>query len=70
MCCQTPYTHAMRGLRLDALPSSSELLPQVLRGQAPESREPQRLPLLTHPFETAVMRAVVSGNTPYVCFDR
>jgi transposase len=31
---------------------------------------PRLLPLPAHPFETAVMRAVVSGKTPYVRFDR
>jgi transposase len=32
--------------------------------------QPRLLPLPAHPFETAVMRAVVSGKTPYVRFDR
>jgi transposase len=32
--------------------------------------QPRLLPLPTHAFETAVMRAVVSGKTPYVRFDR
>jgi transposase len=31
---------------------------------------PRLLPLPAHPFETDVMRAVVSGKTPYVRFDR
>ena len=32
--------------------------------------QPRLLPLPAHPFETDVMRAVVSGKTPYVRFDR
>jgi transposase len=32
--------------------------------------QPRLLPLPAHPFETAVMRTVVSGKTPYVRFDR
>jgi transposase len=32
--------------------------------------QPRLLPLPVHPFETDVMRAVVSGKTPYVRFDR
>lgn len=32
--------------------------------------QPRLLPLPTHPFETDVMRTVVSGKTPYVRFDR
>jgi hypothetical protein len=32
--------------------------------------QPRLLPLPAHPFETAVMRLVVSGKTPYVRFDR
>lgn len=32
--------------------------------------QPRRLPLPAHPFETDVMRTVVSGKTPYVRFDR
>jgi len=31
---------------------------------------PRLLPLPAHPFETNVLRAVVSGKTPYVRFDR
>jgi len=31
---------------------------------------PRLLPLPAHPFETDVMRTVVSGKTPYVRFDR
>ncbi len=32
--------------------------------------QPRLLPLPAHPFETDVLRAVVSGKTPYVRFDR
>ena len=32
--------------------------------------QPRLLPLPAHPFETDVMRPVVSGKTPYVRFDR
>lgn len=32
--------------------------------------QPRLLPLPAHPFETDVMRTVVSGKTPYVRFDR
>ncbi len=32
--------------------------------------QPRLLPLPAHPFETEVMRMVVSGKTPYVRFDR
>jgi transposase len=32
--------------------------------------QPRLLPLPAHPFETDVMRAVASGKTPYVRFDR
>jgi transposase len=32
--------------------------------------QPRLLPLPAHPFETAVMRTVTSGKTPYVRFDR
>ena len=32
--------------------------------------QPRLLPLPAHPFETEVMRTVVSGKTPYVRFDR
>ena len=32
--------------------------------------QPRLLPLPAHPFETTVLRAVVSGKTPYVRFDR
>ena len=32
--------------------------------------QPRLLPLPAHPFATDVMRAVVSGKTPYVRFDR
>jgi len=32
--------------------------------------QPRLLPLPVHPFETDVMRTVVSGKTPYVRFDR
>ena len=32
--------------------------------------QPRLLPLPAHPFETNVMRTVVSGKTPYVRFDR
>ena len=32
--------------------------------------QPRLLPLPAHPFETEVMRAVASGKTPYVRFDR
>jgi hypothetical protein len=32
--------------------------------------QPRLLPLSAHPFETQVMRTVVSGKTPYVRFDR
>lgn len=32
--------------------------------------QPRLLPLPAHPFETAVMRLVTSGKTPYVRFDR
>jgi transposase len=32
--------------------------------------QPRLLPLPAHPFETAVMRIVASGKTPYVRFDR
>lgn len=32
--------------------------------------QPRLLPLPQHPFETSVMRTVVSGKTPYVRFDR
>jgi len=32
--------------------------------------QPRLLPLPAHPFDTEVMRAVVSGKTPYVRFDR
>ena len=32
--------------------------------------QPRLLPLPQHPFETAVVRAVLSGKTPYVRFDR
>jgi transposase len=32
--------------------------------------QPRLLPLPVHPFETDVMRAVMSGKTPYVRFDR
>jgi transposase len=32
--------------------------------------QPRLLPLPAHPFETHVMRAVMSGKTPYVRFDR
>ena len=32
--------------------------------------QPRLLPLPAHPFDTDVMRAVVSGKTPYVRFDR
>ena len=32
--------------------------------------QPRLLPLPAHPFETNVMRPVVSGKTPYVRFDR
>jgi transposase len=32
--------------------------------------QPRLLPLPAHPFETAVLRTVVSGKTPYVRFDR
>ena len=34
------------------------------------AEQPRLLPLPAHPFETDVMRAVVSGKTPYVRFDR
>jgi hypothetical protein len=33
-------------------------------------KQPRLLPLPAHPFETEVMRTVVSGKTPYVRFDR
>ena len=32
--------------------------------------QPRLLPLFAHPFETEVMRTVISGKTPYVRFDR
>jgi hypothetical protein len=32
--------------------------------------QPRLLPLPAHPFETDVMRTVISGKTPYVRFDR
>ena len=32
--------------------------------------QPRLLPLPAHPFDTEVMRAVMSGKTPYVRFDR
>jgi transposase len=32
--------------------------------------QPRLLPLPAHPFETAVMRTVIAGKTPYVRFDR
>jgi transposase len=32
--------------------------------------QPRLLPLPTHPFDTDVMRTVISGKTPYVRFDR
>src|SRR3954453_18632754 len=32
--------------------------------------QPRLLPLPAHPFDTEVLRAVVSGKTPYVRFDR
>jgi hypothetical protein len=32
--------------------------------------QPRLLPLPAHPFETDVMRTVLSGKTPYVRFDR
>jgi transposase len=32
--------------------------------------QPRLLPLPAHPFDTETMRTVVSGNTPYVRFDR
>ena len=32
--------------------------------------QPRLLPLPAHPFDTEVLRAVVSGKTPYVHFDR
>ena len=32
--------------------------------------QPRLLPLPAHPFETEMMRTVVSGKTPYVRFDR
>lgn len=32
--------------------------------------QPRLLPLPAHPFETQVLRSVVSGKTPYVRFDR
>ena len=32
--------------------------------------QPRLLPLPAHPFATDVLRAVVSGKTPYVRFDR
>lgn len=32
--------------------------------------QPRLLPLPAHPFETQVMRVVISGKTPYVRFDR
>jgi len=32
--------------------------------------QPRLLPLPAHPFDTAIMRAVASGKTPYVRFDR
>jgi transposase len=32
--------------------------------------QPRLLPLPAHPFETNVMRTVISGKTPYVRFDR
>jgi hypothetical protein len=32
--------------------------------------QPRLLPLPAHPFETAIMRTVMSGKTPYVRFDR
>jgi transposase len=34
------------------------------------AEQPRLLPLPAHPFETDVMRAVTSGKTPYVRFDR
>ena len=34
------------------------------------NEQPRLLPLPAHPFETDVMRTVVSGKTPYVRFDR
>jgi transposase len=34
------------------------------------TEQPRLLPLPAHPFETDVMRTVVSGKTPYVRFDR
>jgi hypothetical protein len=38
--------------------------------QALAEEQPRLLPLPAHPFETEVMRTVVSGKTPYVRFDR
>ena len=34
------------------------------------AEQPRLLPLPTHPFDTEVMRTVISGKTPYVRFDR
>jgi transposase len=38
--------------------------------EALAEEQPRLLPLPAHPFETEVMRTVVSGKTPYVRFDR
>ena len=39
-------------------------------GEVLAAERPRLLPLPAHPFETEVIRTVVSGKTPYVRFDR
>jgi len=44
--------------------------PDQTVAQVLAQEQPRLLPLPAHPFATDVMRAVVSGKTPYVRFDR
>jgi transposase len=44
--------------------------PERTVGAVLADEQPRLLPLPAHPFETEVMRTVVSGKTPYVRFDR